>query len=1270
MMRHPSPLLSPRRLGLLSLPLLAVAALVFAADGPAPADGPEAHFRRAETLRLRGAASFAEAVHEFDAAASAFAGRRPQKKDDPEWALYARCAQAEMLLRLRRPKDARDLLAPLLDDPALGDSPSRPLALFYHGAACFQLGDDMAAGRSLDQLAPFPDAAYGPAARRLLARLHERNDERAEALAQYEAVVNDYAERKKSGAARGAPPDVVQAAAFHAAVLYYEDGRFDKAHDLFADAAASAAAGAAADARLYQGCCEVQLKQYARAVETLAVVKDADPLTAAQALLWLGRAQAEAADPGDSDGRREALRTALETMDKAEAALKPLAAVGGDDGRFARECGQDVLREQADLHERLGEFAAAADLYARLPAEGGASRLDEEMLQRQLSARTLAGDAAGSEKLAEAFEKKYPQSVLTPEVQCRRGENAALLALTAPPEAAARLDAEAARRFQLVLDKYPEFGHVLQVRLSLAWLTYRQGDYEKARTLLEQIDPGERKDDLAAASYLLADCLIRTAPTQTDDAVAAGRAQDQLTQAANLLTELVSSDPYADRDPDALMRLGMCQRRLAALAAKDDDRNALNDASRAAFERVLLEYPQDALQPHAALERARWIRRGGDITEAIRRVRPFASGRFEKHPLAPLAVLHLGGWLRTQDGMAPEAVRLLARCRRQYDKAPRVDPAHAEWAAMLRYQHALALQDAGRYDEGRAILKEIMDDLARPECGEARLAWGEGMLAEGRGKTAAADAVLQNNPPDDQAAAARRDRADGVKIVHAAAEYMEEQARKGADSPLSPLLQARLFYEAAWVWRSMIDEEVGAARQRIQDEWRQKAPKGPDGQTPDPPDVPLSDVPLQPAEKKARAAYEALVAAQPDLAPLAAQARLELAELRLQRGEPPATAVALLKQALDQEPAPDLSARLGLRLADCLFTAGDEAGAMRQLDRVAGLSDTSLAPVARYRAAAWIAGKGDWAKAVERLTPFRDDDALKNLGFVSDKALLLLGRSYDALGQDEPSTQAYEQLLAMFADSAWRRHARYGEAMTLHRRKKLPEALDAYLRALAAAPPDVAVRSQIQIGVCEIEMGRLSEGAESLLAAYDPDFPEMNAFALVEAANALDRLGRRGEAAELRRQCAETYPKSPWGAAAAAPGKKDDRPPHESPEAAALLALDIPAREPLDPLGEQQPVEPSVLEDLMDRASDAAILSLPLVLRPIPSPLLRLTVPEPFENRGAVRVRGFPDGEDLPPVAPLRTPRIGRRGRDLHRSTRLTGRRLGTETACPAGGVR
>jgi cellulose synthase operon protein C len=1173
---------------------LVLAAAVLAAEGPP--DGAAAHFEQAETLRLH--ATFADAAREFDAAASAFAARPENGKNDLEWMFCARCAEAEMLLRAQKLKEARAVLEPLLKDPRLADSSYHGLALFYHGAACSQLGDDMAAGRSLDRLAPFDDVDFGAAARRLLARIHERAGERAEALAQYEAIDADYAERKKA-APKAPTPDVVNEARFAAAVLHYENGQFDKAHDLFAELTGAAPPALATGARLYQGCCEVQLRQFAQAVETLTPLRDANTLQGAQALLWLGRATAGGADPEDADARREGLQNALKMLGRAEEKFK----AAGDDGRFASARRAEALREGAEVHERLGQFTEAADLYARMRADRVAPERDEETLQREVTARTLAGDPAASEKLAALFEQTYPRSVLAAEIHLRRGENASLLAVK-------EASAEAVRRFQLVLDKYPEFEHAQNARFSLAWLFYLQGDYDKTRSLLEEIPTTDRKDDLAGAGYLLADCLIRTTPKQTDDALAAGKAQEQLTQAAALLTDVVMQQPYAGRTTDALMRLGLCQQRLAALAGKDEERNALNAASRATFERVLLEYPQDELQPHAALERARWIRRGGDIDEAVRRLRPFSTGTLENNPLAPLAVLHLGGYMRGQEGKAPEAAKLLARCRRKYDKVLRADPARAEWAPLLRYQYALALQDAGRFVEARALLKEVMEEKpARPEAVGAPLAWGNGLLAEGVLKIVAADQAAQAPPTEADAAAARKDRAAGIDVVRAGAEYLESQARQMGDKASSPILQSRLFYEAAWAWRGVAGEEVKAARARIQEERK----KG------DPTEVPLSDVPQQPAEKKALAAYEGLIAAQPELLPLAAQARLELAETRIQRGEPPAAAVTLLKQALDLEPAPDLSARIGLRLADCLFTAGDAVGGLRQLDRVGSLSDTPLAPVARYRAAAWIAGRGEWDKVVARLTPFRDEDALKKLDSVTDKALLLLGQAYAALGQDAPSTQAYQQMLTTFPDSGWRRQAHYGEALNLQKQKKYPEAVTAYLRAYSLAPPDVAVRARIQIGVCEVEMGQYAEAVETLLAAFDPDFPDMNAFALREAAYAQAKLGSPEEVNKKK-------------------GIGDDAP-HARAEAAKLLTLGLQPPAPLDPLGEQQAAEPTVFDDLLDRACQAAILARPLALRPIPSPLLRLNVPEPFEHRGTVRVGALSAVEDLPPVAPLRTPR-------------------------------
>ena len=149
----------------------------------------------------------------------------------------------------------------------------------------------------------------------------------------------------------------------------------------------------------------------------------------------------------------------------------------------------------------------------------------------------------------------------------------------------------------------------------------------------------------------------------------------------------------------------------------------------------------------------------------------------------------------------------------------------------------------------------------------------------------------------------------------------------------------------------------------------------------------------------------------------------------------------------------------------------------------------------------------------------------------------------------------------------------------------------------------------------------------------------MNAFALVEAAHALTRNGRHEDAESLLHQCIEDYPKSPWSAVGSErlkPAKGKLPPPHALAEAGKLLALGPQPVDPLDPLGDQQPSDGTVLENLLDRVCEAAILGRPPVLRPIPSPLLRLTMPELFENRGTVRVRSREAVEDLPAVAPLK----------------------------------
>src|SRR5438067_1448876 len=73
---------------------------------------------------------FADALKLFTQAREAFV-----KKPDAEWAARARCDQAEMELRLGKPKDARATAEPFAKDAAFSKSKFRPLGLYYHGFA-------------------------------------------------------------------------------------------------------------------------------------------------------------------------------------------------------------------------------------------------------------------------------------------------------------------------------------------------------------------------------------------------------------------------------------------------------------------------------------------------------------------------------------------------------------------------------------------------------------------------------------------------------------------------------------------------------------------------------------------------------------------------------------------------------------------------------------------------------------------------------------------------------------------------------------------------------------------------------------------------------------------------------------------------------------------------------------------------------------------------------------------------------------------------------
>src|SRR4029077_19849864 len=102
----------------------------------------------------------------------------------------------------------------------------------------------------------------------------------------------------------------------------------------------------------------------------------------------------------------------------------------------------------------------------------------------------------------------------------------------------ARLGAEAAQHYKLVPDKFPESPQASPARFGLTLMHYRKGALEKAVEILEQVPPPDRNGELTEVPYVEADCLIRLAPTRADDALTAGRLQEQLGKAVELLSGL------------------------------------------------------------------------------------------------------------------------------------------------------------------------------------------------------------------------------------------------------------------------------------------------------------------------------------------------------------------------------------------------------------------------------------------------------------------------------------------------------------------------------------------------------------------------------------------------------------------------------------------------------------------------------------------------------------------------------------------------------------
>ena len=1133
-----------------------------------PANNPNEVTQRTQAANQR----FTQASQSFNTARDWYAGK---KNDD--WQSRCRCDVAEMELRMNKVKEARNTCEPFAKDPALAKAKFRTLGLYYHGLACFLDRDYLTAGRSLNQVAPFTDPAYGMHARYLVGRVLQLNAENAEASVHYDGVIADYEKAKKDAVqtltqpdkfknnpfekarledlAKGPIPEYVAAATFHAASLNYEGGKFAEALAKFqAFATAFPTSPLQPDAALRVGFCLVQLKQFDEAAKVLAPLEAKTPRLADQSLFWLGKAQlglAAAADPNNVADRDAKVRVALDTLRKSVDRAAQQAQQNDAEAKARRP---EMLFEYADAMQSAKMFKEAGAIYDQLWNEQALMTRRDELLQRMTAAWGGAAEYDRSNQRGEEFRKMFPQSVLAPAVLFRIAENSFAKAVdlakvkgTKPDLIKQKYD-DAASKYKDLADKYPEFERVNFARFAAGVCYAQLGDLDSAVKALDAIPAPERNGDLAQANYLLADCLIRQAPSKADDALQENQMREKLTAAQQLLEAFLASSPKSAEAPAALLKLGHCRKRLGATLADPAARNQTLTTAREAFEKLAKEYPKDPLAGQGLLERAKVVALMGDRGGAMNDLRQFSTNeQLKQSPAAPLAALHLATLHREQN-QAAESVKVLAETRQRYEGALAADPERADWALLLKYHHGIALFETAKITEAHVLFEEVLKvALAKPIGMEASLRSSQCRLAEARG-VIETSIQARNQAGNDKAkidAANVRIQRGRAMLVEAADQLVRRGEVFRAAFPTADA-RARMFYDAAWAWRWLADEEVQLARVELRKQAHAKLvaeaikklpPNSP------PPNVPMpeierSKVPVQSHEQRAYDAYKRAIDEFAESAS-SVDAGFELAELHADRANHD-EAIKLLKAALDKEPSDkpvtlDTSERIRLRLGASLFAKKEFAAAASQFDAVAGNPKSPYLGQAMYRSGESHFAQGDFAKATEKLAVFRDKQEFHNRDGISDRAMLCLGRSLAGAKQWDPSRQAFEVLLQRFGpNNPFAAEARYGIAWAMQNQGKFDEAIASYQQVIAATVAEVAARSQIQIGLCKLAQKKNGEAVAAFLAvpaAYN--YPELGFAATLEAARAYVADGKPAEADKLLQKVLSDSPKdSEWAKAA------------------------------------------------------------------------------------------------------------------------------------------
>ena len=261
------------------------------------------------------------------------------------------------------------------------------------------------------------------------------------------------------------------------------------------------------------------------------------------------------ADPNNATAYDQALKTAIDTLRRGAERARQIAAADPE----AKARRGDILMEIGDTQQLAKQHKEAAAAFNQVLQEKGNPDRAEEAHQRQAAALHLAGQYKESDDVCQRFAQTYPRSPLLADIAFRQAENAYLTAVAAANQPnlqnrdaeLKRLFSEAAKRYQAMAEKYPEFAYINLARQGLGLCHHHLADYEKAITVLTTIPQADRNGPLATVPYVLADCLVRTAPTDAADALAAGRLQEQLGEAVKLLDTFLAAQPTSPQAPDA-----------------------------------------------------------------------------------------------------------------------------------------------------------------------------------------------------------------------------------------------------------------------------------------------------------------------------------------------------------------------------------------------------------------------------------------------------------------------------------------------------------------------------------------------------------------------------------------------------------------------------------------------------------------------------------------------------------------------------------------------